>query len=103
MFATLFIFYFNHKFRVRKIIYIYIYILHIYNLSKAKGGEGENPGSKPSSCTGEGVNAEAGSAGEGGDGLMQRAGWGRRHSAQAGGVDAAHRLGVLMRRAGRGH
>ena len=73
--------------------YKYIYILHIYNLSKAKGGEGENPGSKPSSCTGEGIDTahQAGVS-------MQRQG----HSAGEGGVDAARRLGASTQRAGRG-
>ena len=33
---------------------------------------------------------------------MQRAGRGCQHSAQAGGVDTAHRPGVLMRRTGQG-
>ena len=85
--------FFHHKCRGRKIINIYIfYIFTIY--LRLKEGEGENPGSKPSSCTGEGIDTahQAGVS-------MQRQG----HSAGEGGVDAARRLGASMQRVGQGH
>ena len=93
MFATLFIFYFHHKFRVCKIIYIYIfYIFTIY--LRLKKGRGKTQGANPPLVQGRALTQHTK------QGCQCR---GREWRGRGGGVDAARRPGALTQCAGWGH